>query len=262
MDRAGALGEKTSGLRALQLRSAGLADASPVPLPARPRDRDAHRRGGEKRRTARSLRLEINAIRSEVFSWLVPSFTSLRYGQPSYGQLRSSSPPQIRGGADDEAEMGVFHDLFQPQRETNLRVRLEEYLRFGLEAGNFLSDVTGRNFTQVIREAQSSLDSESEILSEILGELGRQNVRFCHQIVHSEGETMSGDYSRVRFDAKKRLQRRADAARPGAVGRRLERVGRAARPPTGAPRRWTSSAGASCRRKRRMASAFKSPPAS
>ena len=40
-------------------------------------------------------------------------------------------------GADDEGEMGVFHDLYQPQREANLRVRLEEYLRFGLEAGIF-----------------------------------------------------------------------------------------------------------------------------
>jgi len=33
--------------------------------------------------------------------------------------------------------MGVFHDLFGPQRETNVAVRLEEYLRFGLEAGLF-----------------------------------------------------------------------------------------------------------------------------
>ena len=29
----------------------------------------------------------------------------------------------------------AYHDLFQPQRETNLRVRLNEYLRLGLEAG-------------------------------------------------------------------------------------------------------------------------------
>ena len=48
-----------------------------------------------------------------------------------------SCPAQIRAGADDEAEMGAFHNLFQPQRETNLRVRLDEYLRFGLEAGIF-----------------------------------------------------------------------------------------------------------------------------
>ena len=33
--------------------------------------------------------------------------------------------------------MGVLHALFQPQREINLRIRLEEYLRFGLRAGFF-----------------------------------------------------------------------------------------------------------------------------
>ena len=68
---------------------------------------------------------------------LKPSFTSLRYGQPGYGQLRSRSPIQIRQGADDEAAMGALHDLFEPQRLTNLRVRLDEYLRVGLEAGVF-----------------------------------------------------------------------------------------------------------------------------
>lgn len=80
---------------------------------------------------------KVNSIRSEVLSWLAPSFTSLLYGTPAYGQLRNSCPAQIRGGAEDEAEMGAFHDLFQPQRETNLRVRFDEYLRFGLEAGIF-----------------------------------------------------------------------------------------------------------------------------
>ena len=33
--------------------------------------------------------------------------------------------------------MGAYHQLFQPQRAANLRIRLEEYLRFGLEAGTF-----------------------------------------------------------------------------------------------------------------------------
>ena len=66
-----------------------------------------------------------------------PQFTSLRYGDPGYGQLSAGCAAEIRTGADDEAEMGAFHDLYQPQRETNLRVRLDEYLRFGLEAGIF-----------------------------------------------------------------------------------------------------------------------------
>jgi hypothetical protein len=33
--------------------------------------------------------------------------------------------------------MGAFHDLLEPQREAHLRARVEEYLRFGLEAGIF-----------------------------------------------------------------------------------------------------------------------------
>jgi hypothetical protein len=80
---------------------------------------------------------QVNAIRAEVLSWLAPSFSSLRHGAPDYAQLRDSCPLQIRAGASDESEMGAFHNLFQPQRETNLKVRLEEYLRFGLEAGHF-----------------------------------------------------------------------------------------------------------------------------
>jgi hypothetical protein len=64
-----------------------------------------------------------------------PRFTSLRYGEAGYCQLHVHCPPEIWQGADDEAEMGAFHDLMQPQRVANLRVRLDEYLRFGLEAG-------------------------------------------------------------------------------------------------------------------------------
>jgi hypothetical protein len=61
-----------------------------------------------------------------------PQFTSLRDGDPGYCQLCAG---EIRRGADDESEMGAFHDLHAPQREANLRARLDEYLRFGLEAG-------------------------------------------------------------------------------------------------------------------------------
>jgi hypothetical protein len=68
---------------------------------------------------------------------VLPHFTSLRYGDPGYAQLRSATDTAIREGAHDEGEMGVMHALFQPQRETNLRIRLDEYLRFGLRAGIF-----------------------------------------------------------------------------------------------------------------------------
>jgi len=66
-----------------------------------------------------------------------PQFTSERYGVPAYCQLSDRCASEIRTGADDESEMGAFHDVFAPQRDTNLRIRLDEYLRFGLEAGVF-----------------------------------------------------------------------------------------------------------------------------
>jgi len=64
-----------------------------------------------------------------------PLFNSTLYGAPDYCQLADACAEEIRRGADDEAEMGAFHDLFQPQREANLRARLEEYAPAGLDAG-------------------------------------------------------------------------------------------------------------------------------
>jgi hypothetical protein len=74
---------------------------------------------------------------AEAARRIAPSFRSLRYGTPAYCQLTVSTPDAIRRGADDESEMGVYHHLYGPQRETNLRTRLKEYLRVGLQAGIF-----------------------------------------------------------------------------------------------------------------------------
>ncbi len=72
-----------------------------------------------------------------VVTRVTPVFTSLRFGDPPYGQLSQLAPLAIRQGADDESEMGAYHKLYQPQRVANLQTRLDEYLRFGLEAGVF-----------------------------------------------------------------------------------------------------------------------------
>jgi hypothetical protein len=66
---------------------------------------------------------------------VVPRFTSTRYGTPGYAQLALGCPDEIRRGAEDSSEMGAFHDLFQPQREDNLRLRLDEYTPAGSDAG-------------------------------------------------------------------------------------------------------------------------------
>jgi len=64
-----------------------------------------------------------------------PQFTSIRYGTPGYAQLALTCAPEILRGAEDESEIGVFHDLFQPQRQANLNARLEEYTPAGMDAG-------------------------------------------------------------------------------------------------------------------------------
>ncbi|MDN5940281.1 MAG: hypothetical protein L0H94_00235 [Nitrospira sp.] len=68
-----------------------------------------------------------------------PKFNSTRYGIPTYCQLAHTCAEEIKRGADDESEMGVFHDLFQPQREANLRVRLDEYIPAGSDVGIILA---------------------------------------------------------------------------------------------------------------------------
>ncbi len=64
-----------------------------------------------------------------------PRFNSLRYGKPAYAQLHLDCSDEISRGADDESEMGAFHDLFQPQRTVKLEARLTESVPAGMEAG-------------------------------------------------------------------------------------------------------------------------------
>ena len=68
-------------------------------------------------------------------SSVVPVFESTRYGTSEYGQLAESCSGVIRGGASDQSEMGVFHDLFQPQRHAALLARLEVYVPANSQVG-------------------------------------------------------------------------------------------------------------------------------
>ena len=63
-----------------------------------------------------------------------PEFNSTRYGTPTYCQLTGTCATEITRGAEDESEMGVFHDLFQPQRAANLKARIAEFTPAGIEA--------------------------------------------------------------------------------------------------------------------------------
>jgi hypothetical protein len=59
----------------------------------------------------------------------------MQYGDPGYAQLSEYTPSEILRGADNESEMGVFNHLQQAHRINGLKSCLDEYLRFGLEAG-------------------------------------------------------------------------------------------------------------------------------
>jgi hypothetical protein len=77
---------------------------------------------------------EKDAIAADVKLWLTPVFTA-DSAKAAFLQLHRLCPEEIAGGADDGSEMGIFHDLYQPQRLSNLATRLDEYLRVDLEAG-------------------------------------------------------------------------------------------------------------------------------
>ncbi|NML46857.1 hypothetical protein HHL11_24140 [Ramlibacter sp. G-1-2-2] len=71
---------------------------------------------------------------------VTPQYTARRYGAPAYAQLGADCAIEIVRGADDESEMGAYHDLFQPQRAANLRARLAEYTPAGMDVGLFFAN--------------------------------------------------------------------------------------------------------------------------
>jgi hypothetical protein len=78
---------------------------------------------------------EKDLVRTRLGQRIRPEYTSEDYGRPAYLQLSLKAAPEIMTGSEDGSEIGAYAHLKQPQREANLRLRLEEYLPFGLEAG-------------------------------------------------------------------------------------------------------------------------------
>ncbi|WP_426688240.1 hypothetical protein [Rhodanobacter ginsengiterrae] len=66
---------------------------------------------------------------------VLPQFRSRRYATPHYLRLADGCCAEISQGASDRSAMGVYHDLYEPQREANLAARLAEYVPAGTDAG-------------------------------------------------------------------------------------------------------------------------------
>ena len=113
------------------------ADVWPGPVLARRRQTGCVRFSYVPPRSRTPRRFQCQPPREGEDARVRPAPISRRYGDPWYALLPGRAPPAIRRGADDESEMGVFHDLHLPRREAHLRARIDEFLRFGLEAGLF-----------------------------------------------------------------------------------------------------------------------------
>jgi hypothetical protein len=81
--------------------------------------------------------VNVPSTQDAIKNRLIPQFTSTSFGQPGFAQLAANCASEITAGADNGSEMGAFNFLYQPQRSANLSTALDEYLRFGLEAGSF-----------------------------------------------------------------------------------------------------------------------------
>jgi hypothetical protein len=75
--------------------------------------------------------------RDRTLKRLEPRFTSTVFGEPGYAQLALDAAAELRTGAENGSELGAFSHLDEPRRRAQMRELLEEFLRFGLDAGIF-----------------------------------------------------------------------------------------------------------------------------
>jgi hypothetical protein len=83
-----------------------------------------------------------DAQRDAVDAQLRPNYVSRDWWRAGYVQLDESTSAQVRTGAEDGAEMGVYAHLKVPQKLANLRAALDEHLRVGMFAGIFFEPST------------------------------------------------------------------------------------------------------------------------
>ncbi len=71
----------------------------------------------------------------QAVAGVFPVFVTTLYGQPGYLKLMACTDDSIRRGASDGSEMGAYHFVMAPQRESDLQIRLQEYVPVGMEFG-------------------------------------------------------------------------------------------------------------------------------
>ncbi len=76
-------------------------------------------------------------VKKAIERRIQPHHVASSFGAAGFALLHPQAPTELRTGAEDGSELGVFHHLQQARREARLRDALQRYLRFGLEAGLF-----------------------------------------------------------------------------------------------------------------------------
>jgi hypothetical protein len=79
--------------------------------------------------------VQIETARKQAQDRVRPQFTERLYGGPGYAQLARSCADEIKYGATDGSEMGVFHGSNQKDRVATLQKLLDEYAKSDLDAG-------------------------------------------------------------------------------------------------------------------------------
>ncbi|MBV9365352.1 MAG: hypothetical protein JOY89_14005 [Solirubrobacterales bacterium] len=64
---------------------------------------------------------------------LSPHFDSVVFGDPAYARLAPDAAPELVQGAQDQGELGAYHNLWQALRVADLTARLREFTPAGAE---------------------------------------------------------------------------------------------------------------------------------
>jgi hypothetical protein len=62
-----------------------------------------------------------------------PKFESTEFGSPGYGRLALDTATEITHGAEDDGELGAFHDLWEHRRISDMTTRLAEFTPIGVD---------------------------------------------------------------------------------------------------------------------------------
>lgn len=69
---------------------------------------------------------------AEATARMTPRFDARVFGEPGYARLALDNAHEILRGADDEGELGVYHNLWQALAVADLRARLREFSPAGI----------------------------------------------------------------------------------------------------------------------------------